>query len=127
LERHFGVDTLAAFGLAESPQACSAAGAVLQYLQETQRGALTQLQTLVTYSTGDYMVLDAATRRNLELVETIRERRARGSLLGILDHTITAMGGRLLRNWLSRPLLDIDRLERRLDTVEALYVDGTLR
>src|SRR5690606_8736526 len=100
LERHFGVDTLAAFCLAESPQACSAAGAVLQYLQETQRGALTQLQTLVTYSTGDYMVLDAATRRNLELVETIRERRARGSLLGILDHTITAMGGRLLRNWL---------------------------
>lgn len=127
LERHFQVDTLAAFGLTDSPQACSAAGAVLQYLQETQRGALTQLQTLVTYSTDDYMVLDAATRRNLELVETIRERRARGSLLGILDHTITAMGGRLLRNWLSRPLLDLDRLERRLDSVEALYVDGTLR
>ena len=127
LQRHFRVDTLIAFGLANSPAATSAAGAVLQYLQETQRGSLDQLRTLTTYTTGDYMTLDAATRRNLELTQTIRGRSVRGSLLGVIDQTITPMGGRLLRHWVSRPLLDIARLERRLDTVEALFVDGTLR
>ncbi|HOA22613.1 MAG TPA: DNA mismatch repair protein MutS [Aggregatilineales bacterium] len=127
LQRHFRVDTLIAFGLADSPAATSAAGAVLQYLQETQRGSLDQLRTLTTYTTGDYMTLDAATRRNLELTQTIRGRSVRGSLLGVIDQTITPMGGRLLRHWVSRPLLDIARLERRLDTVEALFVDGTLR
>jgi len=127
LLRHFQVSTLAAFGIEDYPQAISAAGAVLQYLQETQRGSLEQMRTLTVYSTSEYMVLDAATRRNLELTETIRTRQTRGSLLGVLDRTVTAMGGRLLRRWISRPLLDINRLERRLDLVEALFVDGTLR
>ncbi len=127
LLRHFQVSTLAAFGLEEHPQAICAAGVVIQYLQETQRGSLDQIQTLNVYSTTEYMVLDAATRRNLELTETIRTRQTRGSLLGVLDRTVTAMGGRLLRQWISRPLLDINRLERRLDLVEALFVDGTLR
>ncbi len=127
LRRHFMVDTLAAFGLEDHAAATSAAGAVIQYLQETQRGSLDQLKTLAFYTTDDYMVLDAATRRNLELTETIRGRQTRGSLLGVLDHTVTAMGGRLLRQWISRPLLDLERLERRLDTVEALFVDGMLR
>lgn len=127
LERHFGVETLAAFGLEGRPAAISAAGAVLQYLQETQRGSLENLTTLVAYSTADYMVLDAPTRRNLELTQTIRARQTRGSLLGVIDQTQSAMGGRLLRQWISRPLLDIDRLQRRLDTVEALFADGTLR
>lgn len=127
LRRHFMVDTLAAFGLEGHAAATSAAGAVIQYLQETQRGSLDQLKTLAFYTTDDYMVLDAATRRNLELTETIRGRQTRGSLLGVLDHTVTAMGGRLLRQWISRPLLDLERLERRLDTVEALFVDGMLR
>lgn len=127
LRRHFAVETLAAFGLEGYDAATSAAGAVLQYLQETQRGSLDQVRTLALYATSDYMALDAATRRNLELTETIRGRQVRGSLLGILDQTVTAMGGRLLRHWLSRPLLDLERLERRLDAVEALFVDGMLR
>ncbi len=127
LQRHFQVSTLAAFELEEDSLATAAAGALLSYLDSTQRGAVGQLRTLTTYSTSDYMVLDAPTRRNLELTETIRGGRSRGALLGVLDDTITAMGGRLLRRWLSRPLLDLDRLQGRLDTVEALYVDGMLR
>ncbi len=127
LKQHFEVASLAAFGLEGAGLAIAAAGAILQYLQETQRGALSHLRALVTYSTSEYMILDAATRRNLELTETIRGRQQRGALLDILDRTQTAMGGRLLRQWLSRPLLDLDRLQRRLDTVEALYVDGMLR
>jgi len=124
---HFETASLAAFGLEGADLAACAAGAIVQYLRETQRGNLSQLTTLVTYTTGEYMALDAATRRNLELTETIRGRQSRGSLLGVLDRTVTAMGGRLLRRWLSRPLLDLSRLQRRLDTVEALYQDGTLR
>jgi DNA mismatch repair protein MutS len=127
LEAHFEVSSLAAFGLDDLILATSAAGAVLAYLQETQRGSLRQITSLVAYTTGEYMVLDAPTRRNLELTETLRERRTKESLLGVLDHTVTAMGGRLLRRWLSRPLLDLDRLNRRLDLVEAFYVDGMLR
>ncbi len=127
LEAHFEVSSLAAFGLEGLSLATAAAGALLAYLQDTQRGSLDQLTTLATYTTDEYMVLDAATRRNLELTETIRERRTRESLLGVIDHTTTAMGGRLLRRWLSRPLLDLERLNRRLDLVEAFYVDGMLR
>jgi len=127
LERHFGVETLGAFGLDGKNDAATAAGVIIQYLQETQRGALDQIKTLQTYTTSDYMVLDAATRRNLELTETIRGRRTKGSLLGVLDQTVTAMGGRLLRHWIARPLLDIERLERRLDEVQSLFVDGALR
>ncbi len=127
LQDHFEVSSLTAFGLETLDLAASAAGAILQYLQETQRGVLAQLRTLATYTTNDFMVIDAPTRRNLELTETIRGRQSRGSLLGVLDRTTTNMGGRLLRQWISRPLLDLDRLEQRLDAVEALYVDGTLR
>ena len=127
LERHFGVETLAAFGLDGKDEATTAAGVLIQYLQETQRGTLEQIKTLQAYTTSDYMVLDAATRRNLELTETLRARRTKGSLLGVLDQTVTAMGGRLLRHWIARPLLDIERLERRLDQVESLFVDGALR
>ena len=127
LERHFGVETLAAFGLDGKDEATIAAGVLIQYLQETQRGTLDQIKTLQAYTTSDYMVLDAATRRNLELTETLRARRTKGSLLGVLDQTVTAMGGRLLRHWIARPLLDIERLERRLDQVESLFVDGALR
>jgi DNA mismatch repair protein MutS len=127
LERHFQVKGLGAFGLDGLPLATGAAGAALAYLQETQRGALSHLTRLAAYTTGDYMALDAATRRNLELTETIRGRQARGSVLGVLDRTHTAMGGRLLREWISRPLLDRERLNRRLDLVEALFADGVLR
>jgi DNA mismatch repair protein MutS len=104
-----------------------AVGAIIHYLRETQRGNLPQLTTLHAYSTSQFMVLDANTRRNLELTETIRGGKVKGSLLGVLDKTITPMGGRLLRTWISQPLLDLGRLNARLDAVESLYEDGERR
>jgi DNA mismatch repair protein MutS len=124
---HFEVATLDGFGCAGKPLAIQAAGAVLHYLRETQKGALSQVVSLSTYTTERYMTLDAATRRNLELVETIRERRTHGSLLGVLDLTLTPMGGRLLRARLAQPLLDRAELEARLDEVQAFYDDTILR
>ncbi len=124
---HFEVATLDGFGCQGQPLAVRAAGAVIQYLQETQKAALSQLIGLAVYSTSAFMTLDAATRRNLELTETIRDRSVHGSLLGVLDATQTAMGGRLLRQWLNQPLLDLDRLNRRLDAVEAFYRDTPTR
>jgi len=123
----FGVSSLEGYGCQGLPLAISAAGAILQYLEETQKAALEQLDGLRTYSTEAFMTLDSATRRNLELTQTIRTRSVQGSLLGVLDHTVTSMGGRLLRRWLSQPLLEIERLNRRLDTVGALHSQGALR
>ncbi len=124
---HFGVETLAGFGLEHSPLAVRCAGAVLRYLKDTRPNALNLLVGLSTYSTGDFMVLDSATRRNLELTETIRGGQARGSLLGILDKTITPMGARLLRTWVNQPLLDLAEINARLDCVSALHADGVTR
>jgi DNA mismatch repair protein MutS len=124
---HFEVATLDGFGLQDKPLAVRAAGAILAYLQETQRGALRQLTTMHSYTTASFMTLDAATRRNLELTQTIREGGKRGSLLGVLDRTVTPMGGRLLRTWIGQPLLDRARLEARLDAVGVLYEHGTAR
>ncbi|MGC8786302.1 MAG: DNA mismatch repair protein MutS, partial [Anaerolineae bacterium] len=123
LLEHFGVASLDGYGCAGLPLAISAAGAIVQYLQETQKATLQQLTQLSTYSTQAFMTLDAATRRNLELMSTIRSGTVRGSLLGVLDDTQTAMGSRLLRQWLSQPLLDVAALERRLDGVQAFYDD----
>ena len=124
---HFGVATLDGFGCAGKSLAIRAAGAIIHYLRETQKGALAQIVTLRTYSTARFMMLDAATRRNLELTETIRERKVRGSLLGILDLTLTPMGGRLLRARLAQPLLDRAELEARLDEVQAFYENTIVR
>lgn len=126
LLRHFGVSTLAAFGCEEKPLAVCAAGAVLAYLQETQKGAVRQIQRLATYSTAGYMALDSNTRRNLELTESLAGERT-GSLLGVLQKTVTPMGARLLRQRITRPLLDINRLNQRLDRVEAFFQDGLWR
>jgi DNA mismatch repair protein MutS len=127
LSEQFEVASLEGFGCEGKPLAIRAAGAVIYYLQETQRAALDQLDTLTTYSSSQYMTLDPATRRNLELTQTIREGRARGSLLGVLDATATATGGRLLRQWINQPLLDLGRLQARLDMVEAFQHDTALR
>ncbi len=124
---HFRVSTLDGYGLKDQNDAVSAAGGVLQYLCSTQRQSLDQLVTIRSYSTESFMVLDQFTRRNLELVETIRHGKAKGSLLGILDRTVTAMGKRLLRTWLNQPLLEINRLNARLDAVEALISSDILR
>ena len=124
---HFQVRTLDGFGLKGSQDAVSAAGGVLQYLRSSQKQSLEQLTTIRAYSTDAFMVLDPFTRRNLELVSTIRQGNTKGSLLGILDRTATAMGARLLRNWLSQPLLEIGRLNARLNAVEALASGDILR
>jgi DNA mismatch repair protein MutS len=124
---HFEVASLAGFGCEGLALAVRAAGAIIQYLRETQKAALSQLRSLSTYSTAAFMNLDAATRRNLELLQTIRTGSAQGSLLGVLDATVTAMGGRLLRQWLNQPLLDRHQLEKRLDAVDAFYHDTPVR
>ncbi|MBI4497926.1 MAG: DNA mismatch repair protein MutS, partial [Chloroflexi bacterium] len=120
LLEHFGVATLEGYGCEHLPLATAAAGAVLRYLQETQKGALRSVVGLATYSCADYMALDAPTRRNLELFQAGRAGTAQGSLLSVLDQTRTPMGGRLLRGWVSQPLVQLAPLEARLDGVEAL-------
>lgn len=127
LLRHFKIKSLQSFGLDTLPCAVCAAGAILQYLYNTQRSNVAQLVNLRTYTTSSFMVLDQFTRRNLELTETIRSRKARGSLLGVLDRTITAMGARLLHNWVNQPLLDLKLLNARLDAVDALAQNEVLR
>ncbi|MEK6575870.1 MAG: DNA mismatch repair protein MutS, partial [Chloroflexota bacterium] len=96
------------------------AGAILHYLQDTRPNALNLLVGLGTYSTAEFMLLDSATRRNLELTETIRGGQVRGSLLGVLDKTVPPMGARLLRVWVNQPLLDVNEINARLDLVNAL-------
>jgi len=127
LEEHFGVKSLDGFGLAGLPLALRAAGGLLHYLAETQQSKLGQLSSLRTYSTEQFMILDEATRRNLELTETLRRGTVQGSLLGVLDLTVTSMGGRLLRRWITQPLLDLERLNARLDAVEDLYRSTPVR
>ena len=127
LHRHFQVATLDGFGLYGRPLAVRAAAGVLAYLREMQPAALTQLTNLHSYTTGEFMTLDESTRRNLELTETIRSGQVKGSLLDVLDRTLTPMGGRLLRRWLSQPLLDVNAIQKRLDAVQALFDDTGLR
>jgi len=118
LLEHFETASLEGYGCAQLPLAIRAAGAILHYLGETQKGALGQLTRLATYSTESFMTLDPQTRRNLELFQTSRLAAVQGSLLSVIDLTKTAMGGRLLKRWLGQPLLDITQLEQRLDAVE---------
>jgi DNA mismatch repair protein MutS len=120
LLNHFKVSTLESFGCDRMPLAVRAAGSILAYLQITQRGALDQLTSLETYSLEQYMLVDAHTRRNLELFESGRERTAKGSLFWVLDQTRTPMGSRLLRRWLGQPLLDLNRLLARHEAIDAL-------
>ena len=127
LLKHFGVHSLEPYGCADMPLAVSAAGAVLAYLQETQRGALTQVQTLSTRRTAETMILDPQTVRTLELFEGSSGGTREGSLLGLLDTTQTPMGRRLLRQWLGRPLLSRNAVIERHDNVEALVQDPMLR
>lgn len=127
LKEHFSVSTLDGYGLVNMPSAVCAAGAALQYLRVTQKNSLAQLTHIRSYSTATFMVLDQFTRRNLELTQTLRSGKTRGSVLGVLDRTVTAMGARLLRTWMLQPLLDLNRLNARLDAVEALTQDEAIR
>jgi DNA mismatch repair protein MutS len=125
--RHFEVASLEGFGCAHLPLAIRAAAAILQYVADTRRAALTQIVELRTYQTVDYMLLDGATKRNLELSERARDGKSRGSVLGVLDRTRTAGGARILRRWINQPLLDLEGLGTRLDAVEEFVRDAAGR
>lgn len=120
LLRHFKVHSLAGYGCAEMEYGVCAAGALLSYLSETQKNALSHIGELKTYYPQSYMVLDISTRRNLELTESIRSQERKGSLLWLLDKTGTAMGGRMLKKWVQQPLVDKAGIEGRLNAVETL-------
>ena len=123
---HFGVSSLEGFGLQGKSLAIRAAGGILQYIKETEEAALPLLSGLRLYSLSEFMTLDAATRRNLELTETLRGE-LRGSLLGVLDQTVTPMGKRNIRQWVSQPLLELDRIRKRQDGVEYFVSHSMLR
>lgn len=117
---HFGTTSLDGFGCEHLLSATCAAGALMHYLLETQKREVEHLTTLKTYSTASFMVLDADTQRNLELTKSMRDRTEKGTLLEIIDNTVTSMGGRRLRQWILQPLLEVDLVNTRLDAVEEL-------
>ncbi len=127
LVQHFGTHSLRGFGIEELRLGIVAAGAALHYLGDTQKGRLPHVRKITRYESEDYMLLDPQTKRNLELVTAMRGDGQEGTLVDIMDQTKTAMGGRLLRGWLVRPLREVAAIERRLDAVEALYRGRTLR
>lgn len=120
LLKHFKVNTMTALGIEDFPAGLISAGAVLQYLYETQKSSLSHITHLNPYIASKYMLLDSSTRRNLELVETLREKQKRGSLLWVLDKTKTAMGARMLRTYVEQPLVEKEEIEKRLDAIEEL-------
>jgi len=123
---HFKASTLIGFGLEDHSLSVRATGAIVQYLKETQPDALILLTTLRNYSLNEFMTLDASTRRNLELDETLRGER-KGSLLGTLDYSITPMGRRLMHQWVSQPLLQVDKITQRQDGVQFFFSNGMIR
>lgn len=127
LMEHFQVKSLQGLGLEVYDCGMIAAGALLKYLEETQKNSLSHLSRLTTYTTGNYMVLDSSTRRNLELVETLREKQKRGSLLWVLDKTKTAMGARTLRKYVEQPLIDKASIKKRQDAIEELKNNAICR
>ena len=127
LQRHFGVNSLEGYGLQKKQHAVCASGALMWYLNETQKNDLSHISKLKYYTTGDFMLLDISSRRNLELTETMREKSKKGSLLSVLDQTKTAMGARLLRKWVEQPLLSVAEMNKRLDGVAELHGDLFLR
>ena len=126
LKQQFGSSSLQGFSLHDKPLAVRAAGAMLQYLTETQRMAVSQLTGVRYYSVEEFMFLDPQTRRNLELLESSTGRK-HGSLIDVLDQTKTPMGARLLRRWISQPLLDIQRLQQRQSSIKRFVDDALLR
>jgi DNA mismatch repair protein MutS len=123
---HFKTSTLDGFGLKNNSLSVRAAGAILQYLRDTQPDSLALLTSLRSYSIHEFMTLDAATRRNLELEETLRGER-KGSLLGTLDQAVTPMGKRMLHQWVSQPLLNVERIKRRQNGVQYFFNDAMKR
>ena len=127
IKDHFHVLSLDGLGLSDYSAGTIAAGMLLLYLYETQKNALPQMTRIIPYKTERYMVLDTATRRNLELLETLREKQKRGSLLWVLDKTKTAMGARFLRSCIEQPFVQKEYIERRLESLEELNEDVITR
>lgn len=127
LMEHFKVSSLQGLGLSDYDCGVISAGALLQYLLETQKNDLSHMTHITPYTTGKYMMLDSSTRRNLELCETLREKQKRGSLLWVLDKTKTAMGARTLRKYIEQPLIERTEIERRLDAVTELKEEAISR
>jgi DNA mismatch repair protein MutS len=120
LKQHFRTETLAGFDLEDDSPSMVAAGVLLEYVQETQKTSLGHITRIEPYHRGDSLIIDEATRRSLELTATIREGTRENSLLHVMDQTVTPMGARLLADWLTNPLTDVARIERRLDAVEEI-------
>ena len=127
LKNHFHVGDLQGLGLTDYTIGTIAAGSIMQYLYETQKNALIHITKMIPYVTSKYMLLDSSTRRNLELTETLREKQKRGSLLWVLDKTKTAMGARLLRNYVEQPLIHAEHINDRLDAIEELNASAITR
>jgi DNA mismatch repair protein MutS len=119
--KHFGVLSLDSLGLKENYHAVMSLGMLLNYLNETQKTSLDHINKLHFYTVGEYLQIDASTRKNLELIETIRGKKGPGTLYHVVDNTMTAMGGRLLKKWIEEPLKNIKHINLRLDAVEELY------
>lgn len=127
LKRQFHINSIEGLGLKDSPACIASCGALMQYLHETQMSSLSHINHIETYSVDSFMILDSATRRNLELTETLRDKQKRGSLLWVLDKTKTAMGARKLREFVEQPLLYKDAIEKRLDAIEAINKELIVR
>lgn len=123
LKEHYRVGSLDGLGLGDYDTGVIAAGAVMQYLYETQKSTLEHITTISPYTTGEFMIIDLSTRRNLELVETMREKQKRGTLLWVLDKTKTAMGARLLRTYIEQPLVHKAQILERQEAVEELNMN----
>lgn len=127
LLNHFGLKSIEGLGLKDYPNGIIAAGALLQYLIETQKSSLAHITRLVPYATGKYMIIDSSSRRNLELVETMREKQKRGSLLWVLDKTKTAMGARRMRNVIELPLIEKEQIVERQNAIALLKDNAIIR
>ena len=126
LLQHYHITQLTTLGLEDKKNAVCAAGALIRYLHETQKNNLDHIRTLRFAENGKSMLLDQHTRRNLELTESLRGEKRKGTLLGLIDRTSTAMGGRLLRTWVEQPLIDVEEIKARLDAVEELVQNRLL-
>jgi len=127
LKDFFKVKSLSSFGLDVVCAGWGAAAAILDYLKETQKSSLDHINRINPYHTSEFMFIDSSTRNNLELIQTIRDKSYKGSLLWVLDKTKTSMGARLLRQWILQPLLNIEKINKRLEAVEELFSDAMLR
>ena len=127
LLEHFKISSPEGLGLADYDSGVIAAGSLFRYLLDTQKNTMEHMNKIIPYTTDRYMVIDSSSRRNLELVETLREKQKRGSLLWVLDKTKTAMGARMLRSFVEQPLIDADAINERLDAVTELNMQAMLR